>query len=250
MHTKRQESISGLRDDMVDSLKSASAVASQEHQTTREDIRILRKQVEDQAEQLKAELEVSKSDLENAINETVGSSVQANQMVQKKLQQSKNVQYSLWAAKEAMLKSVLPTKSPNVSTQSSSSSKQVELWYPIVARNVPMFKRCLGNGADVNAMYQPDMDWQRASPLLEMPPLILALLLSHEHRQAIVELLLEYGADPTATDNGGTSVFKYALKSEDQALIEIVVSAPYERDKNSEHPPKLLSADRKNRQED
>lgn len=108
-----------------------------------------------------------------------------------------------------------------------------------------MLRSCLEKGADVNAMYTPDMDTERASPLLRMPPLIVAFAQEkHENRPEIVRLLLAYGADPFAIDNGGTSVYKYAILSKDAEAIKVLVLAMNEDSKHDQQGPQALHLER------
>lgn len=95
----------------------------------------------------------------------------------------------------------------------------VQLWDSILAQNIDLLKKSLETGAYADFMFTLN------SGAFKVPPLIAALLQGHENRADMGQMLLDYAANPTARDARGTTVYKYAIETQDHAAIRVIVVA-------------------------
>jgi hypothetical protein len=93
--------------DLSSRVDTASDLNQAEHQATRLEMERIRKEAEAQAEQLKEEIRLLKLDLAESIKALVACVSQVSAKQQKKLQESNNAKFILWAAKEIILKKLL-----------------------------------------------------------------------------------------------------------------------------------------------
>lgn len=96
-----------MRVDVLTSINSASEANRAEHEATRAEMERVRKEAEAQVEQLKEEIRLLKLDLAESVKTVVECVGRVSLREQKKLQETSNAKFSLWVAKEIILKKLL-----------------------------------------------------------------------------------------------------------------------------------------------
>lgn len=106
-HLEIRNDVSVARTDIVSSVEETVRANREEHEATRREMERLRHEAEEQVKQLKDEIQQLKLDIEQSIKQAVDSMGKTSPKEQKRLHERSNAKFTLWAAKEIILKKLL-----------------------------------------------------------------------------------------------------------------------------------------------
>jgi len=106
-HVEIRNDVAEVRTDVISTVEETARINRDEHEATRREMELLRQEAEEQVRQLRDEITLLKLDIEQCIKNAVESVGKVSAKEQRKLQEQSNAKFTLWAAKEIILRKLL-----------------------------------------------------------------------------------------------------------------------------------------------
>jgi hypothetical protein len=237
---RTHEAVTDLHVDVICALKEVIAHSAKEHAATRLSIGSLQRQAEDNAIHLQKAIRNLRLDLERRIIESVSKSGRVGQteMSQIPVISQREVQPYPSQVQTGGRSAVQIREKPRLRRPAAIDNSKT--WRYIAQGDFSGLAQCLEDGADANQMctytgtVRQGWTFPRATPLI-------AALCQKNNVNAMVEVLLEHGADPAGYDSVRIPAYWYSLRTENPEIVKIIIWALSEAQDSLGNPTSMQS---------